>query len=102
MREFTERDWDCFAGAEEAKDGRQPMINDKENPLDISVVASEGSIQLIKDEMQSGNTRWWNLELPYDIAIIVAATVEDRLVECNNIDEVFSQIIAPLGFEKGC
>jgi len=99
MRYFSKNDWDCFAGAESAKDGRLPMINENENPLSICLIVSEGSTQLIMDMGECGDTACWDLEVPYDLGVLVSASIESKLTGINNVDEL-EAITKPLGFIK--
>ena len=104
MRLFEKHDWYGLAGAECSKDGRLPMLNETDNPLNVLLVISEGSTQMIMvidpDDDDCNDTACWDLAVTYDVGILIAPEIEKRLVECKNTDDIENKIVVPFGFTK--
>lgn len=97
MREFNKFDWYGFAGAEETADKRQPLINEKQNPLEIIVIVDKGGVSISRDT-DDGYTAFWNFGISYDAAILIAPEIEKRLESVTSIKELEEKVLEPFDF----
>lgn len=90
MEYFKEDDWDAFAGAECAEDGRLPMIGETKDEKDESalVVADAQGIEVLLETEET--TLVFNKECSYDVAVTLARGLEGPITE---------QLLEGLGFE---
>ncbi len=91
LREFAEHDWDTFAGAECAADGRKPLMGETQDGS--LVIVDKTGINVYAPWPEDPNVMnvdcWW-LESTYDLGMVIAQSII-------KFDEAQ---LAKLGFQK--
>jgi len=93
MRYFTKGDWSGYCGAEEAEDGRQPQISEKEFPLDVELIVDRNGLAVSYDGTEAG------FECSYDEGLQMAKKMEDQLMEIKSFNELVEKL-DQMGFNR--